>query len=86
MTYLIVSIEGLQIAGLNKPPYFVITQANSIVEIAEPDNRIVVFDRAITLEAETMIDGSEVTIPLFVIGEASGKMSSYQADPSVGVI
>lgn len=50
-TDLIILIQRPQIPRLDQPSHFFIRESDPVVEIAEPEDGIVVFDGAIALEA-----------------------------------
>lgn len=50
VAYLVIGVEGLEIGCVDQPPYLVVAQANPVVEVAKPDDCIVIFDGPITLE------------------------------------
>ena len=54
-----------------KPLNLIVAQPYPVIEIAKPDDCVVVFDRTVSLESKTMTDGLVVTIALFVVRKSS---------------
>jgi hypothetical protein len=52
-----------------------IAEAHAVVEISQPDHSVVVFDRSVALELESMTNCLIITIAFLVVGETSSKMS-----------
>lgn len=84
--YLIIRIQAFQIVHLDEAAYLVITETDPVIHVPKPDDSVVVIDGPIPLEMKTVANGAVITVPLFVIREASGQMSGHQADPSAGII
>lgn len=83
---LVVVVEGGEVFGFDEGGDAVVRHADAVVEVAEPDDGVVVVDDAVALEFEALVDclgllvcvrGNvgdayvEILVPLIVIGEAS---------------
>ena len=66
--------------------YPVIAKTDSVIEIPYPDNSVMVFDRSVALEMQTLADSTIISIPLLIICETSGQMGSHEAKARVCVI
>lgn len=77
--YLIVLVERPKVACLNQAADLVIAKTDSIVEVTEPKDSIVVIDGSIPLEPETVTDGTVVAVSLLIVRKAGGKMSCHKA-------
>lgn len=71
MNYLVVFVQALEVADMAESLHFIIAEAYPVIEVAEPDDRIMVLNRSVPLEAQAMADGFIVSITFFVIGKAS---------------
>ena len=86
MTYLVVLIQCIEIACFNQLPDFVVAQANSVVEVSEPYDCIVVLDSSISLETEATANCPIVTVSVFEVGKTSGQVGGYKAYAGVRVL
>ena len=77
--YLIVLVERPKVACLNQAADLVIAKTDSIVEVTEPNDSIVVINGSIPLEPKTVTDGTIVAVSLLIIRKAGGKMSCHKA-------
>jgi hypothetical protein len=55
-----------------------ITKSYAVVEVAQPNHRVMVFDRSVALELESMADSFVVAIAFLVVCEASSQMSRHK--------
>lgn len=85
MRYLIVFVEFIEHSKLDVFSDFVITETYAIVEITEPYDRVMIFDRPIPLESQAMADGFIISIPLVIVGKSSSKMCSDKTHSRVRV-
>lgn len=60
-------MKALQVTHFNQVLDLFIRQPNPVVEITQPDHRIMVVNRSILLEPKTVGDGLIVSIPLLDI-------------------
>ena len=74
--YLIILVQRLKIARVDKSPRSLITQANSIVEITMPYDRIMIVYGSVALEAKAVAYSPIISIPFFIIGKASCQVGS----------
>lgn len=77
--YLIVLVERTKVACLNQAADLVIAKTDSIVEVTEPNDSIMVIDGSIPLEPKTVTDGTIVAVSLLIVRKAGGKMSGHKA-------
>lgn len=85
-TDLIVLIQQAQIARLNQPPNLIVAESDSIVEVAQPHDEVMVLNGPIALEAQTMADGPVIAVALVIIGEARRQMRRHETEPEVGEV
>ena len=86
MTYLVVLIQRIKIACFDQLPCFVVAQANSVVEVSEPYDRIMILDSSISLETEAATDCTIVTVAFFEVSKTSGQVGGYEAYAGVRVV
>ena len=60
-----------------------ITETYSVVEIAKPDDSVMIINRSVFLEPKTSADSLIVLISLFIVRESSCKVSSHEAYSSL---
>ena len=65
--YLVILVQRGKVSILNESPDFLVAQPNTIVEVAEPNDRIVVVYGSIAQEAQAVSDGLVVSVPFVVI-------------------
>ena len=75
-TYLIVHEKGVEISNLDQVPDFLISKTDSIIEVAKPDDSVMIFDGAISLKSKSMRDRGVIPVAFVVISKASGEMGS----------
>lgn len=78
MTYLIIGVQRRVVAGLDSLSYSFVVHTDPVIEVPEPDDRIVIFNASISLEAQPLANRAIICISLFVVGKASRQMSSDQ--------
>jgi hypothetical protein len=63
-----------------------ITKSYAVVEVAQPNHRVMVFDRSVALELESMADSLVVAVAFLVVGEASSKMGCYETYRGITIL
>ena len=63
-----------------------IPQANSVIEVTEPNGRVVISDGPILLKSQATIDSLVVSISFVVVPESSGQMGRDEADACIGKV
>ena len=64
----------------------IITKSYPVVKIAKPNYGVVVFDRSVLLESESMAYGLVISIPLIIVGKSGGKMSCNKTYSRVRIL
>jgi hypothetical protein len=83
---LIVLVQGLEIAYVAQSLDLLIAKPNTVVEVTQPNHRVVVFDRPVALELESMADCLIITITFLVVGEASSKVSRNETNRRIAIL
>lgn len=91
---LVVVVEAGEVFGFDEGGDAVVGHADAVVEVAEPDDGVMVVDDAVSLEFEALVDGldllvcirrgievahMEILVPLIIIGKPSCQMRSDKA-------
>lgn len=84
--YLVVAVEPLEIVLKQKVPDILIAETNSIIEITNPYDCIMVFNRSIPLESKTTFDSLIISISVIIVGESCCQVSRNETESSVGII
>lgn len=71
MADLIIFIELSVVLAGDKVSHILIPQTNAIIEVPEPNDRVVIFDCSILLESQAPIDGLVVLVSFVVVCEPS---------------
>lgn len=97
---LVVVVEAGEVFVFDEGLDAVVGHADAVVEVAEPDDGVVVVDNAVALELEALVDGlhslacmkcsigdayMEVLVPLIIIGKPSCQMRSDKAYGGIGI-
>ena len=83
--HLIIPKQSLQIATFDKAASPLVTLIDSIIEVSQPEDRIVISYGPVAVKAEAVTDGVVVTVSLFDICKASCHVSGHEAERGVCV-
>jgi hypothetical protein len=83
---LVILVKLAEFVSVNQLSSTLVAYADAVVEVAEPYDRLVIIDRPVTLESQTVGDGAVVLVAFFVVGETSSKMRCDETDRSIRVL
>jgi hypothetical protein len=77
---LIILVEAFNVPSFNQLPGSIVAKSNPVVEISEPNDRVMIVNGAISLEPQPVADCFVVSVPFFVIGETGRKMGRHKTE------
>jgi hypothetical protein len=80
LDYLIILVQLVVLILPYQFSHFLVAKAYAIIEITQPYNCVVIFDRFIFLKSQTVAYRCVVSVPFIVIRKSCGKMSCDEAE------